>query len=90
LFISAPYLIISRLLKALRNPHERVIRTIKEEEVDLSEYLDFNDACQQIGKFIEDVYNNKRIHSALGYLTPAEFELAFRLAQSEVAEKYPL
>jgi transposase InsO family protein len=69
---------------------ERVIRTIKEEEVDLSEYLDFNDACQQIGQFIEDVYNNKRIHSALGYLTPAEFELAYRLAQTQVAEKSPL
>jgi putative transposase len=51
---------------------ERVIRTIKEEEVDLSEYLDFKDAGRQIGQFIEDVYNTKRIHSALGYLTPAE------------------
>ena len=69
---------------------ERVIRTIKEEEVDLSEYLNFNDAAQQIGQFIEDVYNNKRIHSALGYLTPAEFELAYRLAQTMVAEESPL
>jgi transposase InsO family protein len=62
---------------------ERVIRTIKEEEVDLSEYLDFADAAHQIGYFIEDVYMTKRIHSALGYLTPAEFELAFRLAQTQ-------
>ena len=69
---------------------ERVIRTIKEEEVDLSEYLDFNDACQQIGQFIEDVYNSKRIHSALGYLTPAEFERAYRLAQTLVTEESPL
>jgi len=69
---------------------ERVIRTIKEEEVYLAEYLDFNDACQQIGQFIDDVYNNKRIHSALRYLTPVEFELAYRLAQTEVADKYPL
>lgn len=69
---------------------ERVIRTIKEEEVDLSEYLDFTDACQQMGHFIDDVYNIKRIHSALGYLTPAEFELAYRLDQTQVAEKSPL
>ncbi len=62
---------------------ERVIRTIKEEEVYLSEYLDFADAARQIGHFIEDVYMTKRIHSALGYLTPAEFELAFRLAQTQ-------
>jgi transposase InsO family protein len=69
---------------------ERVIRTIKEEEVNLSEYLDFNDACQQIGHFIEDVYNHKRIHSSLGYLTPAEFELAYRLTQTMVAQESPL
>ena len=69
---------------------ERVIRTIKEEEVDLAEYLDFIDARQQIGLFIEDVYNNKRIHSSLGYLTPAEFELAYRLAQTMVPEESPL
>lgn len=53
---------------------ERVIRTIKEEEVDLSEYQDYHDAYRQIQRFIEDVYVHKRIHSALGYLTPAEFE----------------
>ena len=62
---------------------ERVIRTIKEEEVDLSEYLDFADAARQIGHFIEDVYMTKRIHSSLGYLTPDEFELALRLAQTQ-------
>jgi transposase InsO family protein len=53
---------------------ERLIRTIKEEEVDLSEYLDYHDAYQQIGSFLDDVYMHKRIHSSLGYLTPAEFE----------------
>jgi len=60
---------------------ERFMRTIKEEEVDLSEYNDFADACRQIGRFIEDVYMTKRIHSALGYLTPVEFEAAWRMAQ---------
>jgi transposase InsO family protein len=53
---------------------ERLIRTIKEEEVDLSDYLDFADAYHQMGRFLEDVYMRKRIHSSLGYLTPVEFE----------------
>jgi putative transposase len=57
---------------------ERLIRTIKEEEVDLSEYLDYNDAYRQIGRFLDDVYMHKRIHSSLGYLTPAEFEEQWR------------
>jgi putative transposase len=61
---------------------ERFMRTIKEEEVQLSEYHDFADAQAQIGQFIEAVYNQKRIHSALDYLSPAEFELAYRLAQT--------
>jgi putative transposase len=62
---------------------ERLMRTIKEEEVDLSEYLDLDDARRQIACFIEDVYMTKRIHSALGYLTPTEFEAAWRLAHVE-------
>ena len=51
---------------------ERLMRTIKEEEVDLSDYRDFADAQSQIGRFLQDVYNHKRIHSSLGYLTPVE------------------
>jgi putative transposase len=57
---------------------ERLIRTIKEEEVDLSEYLDYHEAYRQIGRFLDDVYMHKRIHSSLGYLTPAEFEAQWR------------
>jgi transposase InsO family protein len=53
---------------------ERLMRTIREEEVDLSEYRDFADAYGQLGRFLDDVYNRKRIHSSLGYVTPAEFE----------------
>lgn len=53
---------------------ERLMRTIKEEEVDLSDYEDYHHACQQIGQFLEDVYMRKRVHSSLNYLTPAEFE----------------
>lgn len=69
---------------------ERFMRTIKEEEVDLSEYRDFADAHYQIGLFIQDVYMTKRIHSSLGYLTPFEFEAAYRLSlDSELVENIP-
>jgi putative transposase len=61
---------------------ERLIRTIKEEEVDLSEYIDYNDAYRQLGRFLDDVYMHKRIHSSLGYLTPAEFEEQWRQEQA--------
>ena len=61
---------------------ERLMRTIKEEEVYLSEYEDYHDAYTQIGKFLTDVYNLKRIHSSLGYLTPAEFERQWRDQQT--------
>jgi transposase InsO family protein len=57
---------------------ERLIRTIKEEEVDLSEYDDYTDAVLQLGRFLNDVYMHKRIHSSLGYLTPIEFEERWR------------
>jgi transposase InsO family protein len=60
---------------------ERLVRTIKEEEVDLSEYRDYQDAYRQIGRFLDDVYMHKRIHSSLGYLTPAEFESQWRAQQ---------
>jgi putative transposase len=62
---------------------ERLMRTIKEEEVALSEYDDFHDAYRSIGRFLEEVYTRKRIHSALGYLTPAEFEADWQAKQPE-------
>ena len=68
---------------------ERLMRTIKEEEVDLSEYHDFADAHRQIRRFLDDVYNIKRIHSALGYLTPLEFEQQWRLEHSSFGSPEP-
>lgn len=72
-----------------QNGHvERLIRKIKEEEVELAEYQDFAEAYRQIGRFLEDVYMHKRIHSSLGYLTPAEFESQW-WAQYAPAEVVP-
>jgi transposase InsO family protein len=63
---------------------ERLMRTIKEEAVDRSEYRDLADARQQIGHFIDGVYNVKRIHSSLGYLTPKEFETQWKESRTRV------
>jgi transposase InsO family protein len=65
------------------------MRTIKEEEVYLSEYVDYHDALSQLGRFLDEVYMHKRIHSALGYLTPAEFESHW-LDQQLVHDTIPL
>ncbi len=71
---------------------ERLMRTIKEEEVDLSEYHDYQDAYRQLGRFLDQVYMHKRIHSSLGYLTPAEFESQWRTQHAplnqEVAKEH--
>jgi transposase InsO family protein len=53
---------------------ERFMRTLKEEEVYLSEYGTMAEARESIALFIEEVYNQKRLHSALGYVPPVEFE----------------
>jgi putative transposase len=53
---------------------ERFMRTLKQEEVELQEYEGYPDSEEGIGHFIEAVYNEKRLHSALGYRPPSEFE----------------
>lgn len=65
---------------------ERFMRTIKEEEVDLSEYRDYADAVSQIGRFIDEVYKTQRIHSSLGYRTPAEFEAHYWASRAAAVE----
>jgi len=59
---------------------ERVIRTLKEEEVTLNDYADLADAERNLARFIDDVYRYQRIHSSLHYQTPAEYEAAWQAA----------
>lgn len=53
---------------------ESFIKTLKMEEVYMYEYEDIGEAYSRIGHFLSEVYNQKRLHSALGYIPPAEFE----------------
>jgi len=66
-------------MAAVGNPYENAkaesfFRTLKMEEVYLKDYRTFEEAQENIGEFIEEVYNQKRLHSSLGYLPPVEFE----------------
>ena len=61
---------------------ESFMKTLKTEEVDCNEYDTLAAAQAEIGAFIETIYNRKRLHSALGYVPPAEFEAAFAAAKT--------
>ncbi|HEY7124440.1 MAG TPA: IS3 family transposase [Ktedonobacterales bacterium] len=76
-------------MSATGNPYdnakaESFFKTLKHEEVYLNEYQTLADAQAQMGQFIEDVYNTKRLHSSLGYLPPAEFEAALMQCTAEL------
>jgi len=61
--------------RAWENPFaESVIGHLKDEEVWMKEYIDFQDAFSNLSYFLDVFYNHERIHSSLNYLTPAEFE----------------
>jgi putative transposase len=63
---------------------ESFFKTLKREEVYLKDYQTFADAEANLGQFIEDVYNTKRLHSSLGYLPPAEFEASHTQSMREL------
>ncbi len=65
---------------------ESFIKTLKQEEVYLWQYETFSDVIERIPYFILDVYNRKRLHSALGYRPPEEFESLFAENASQEGE----
>ena len=66
---------------------ESFMKTLKYEEVLRNEYRDLAEARASIVEFIEKVYNQKRLHSALGYLPPAEFEAQLAAQKTEAAAR---
>ena len=68
------------------NPYDNAFaesgfKTIKYEEVYMNEYYSIEEARANIKRFIEEVYNKKRLHSAIGYKPPAEFEQQYKLKE---------
>src|SRR5205823_10430900 len=61
---------------------ESFMKTLKYEEVYRQEYRDLADARASIERFIEKIYNGKRLHSALGYRPPVEFERSLLIPSS--------
>jgi len=66
---------------------ESFMKTLKVEEVDGRRYHDFDQAKTCLGTFIEDIYNQQRLHSALDYHSPLEFEAELRKARVESPQK---
>jgi putative transposase len=66
---------------------ESFIKTLKYEEVLRNEYRDLDEARAAIPEFLEKVYNQKRLHSALGYVPPAEFEAQLAAQNKEAAAR---
>lgn len=80
---------MSRTANPYDNAHmESFFKTLKYEEVHLANYETCQDVIGRIPHFIEEVYNRKRLHSALGYVPPEEFEMAIQSTQT--ADRPPL
>ena len=73
------------------NPYDKAkaesfMKTLKREEIDGNAYQNLEDARRQIGAFIDDVYKADRLHSALGYKSPADSEREIRNAKNQNPE----
>jgi putative transposase len=66
---------------------ESFMKTLKYEEVHRNEYRDLIEARSAIREFLEKIYNQKRLHSALGYVPPMEFEVNLAAQQKEAATR---
>ncbi len=66
---------------------ESFMKTLKHEEVHRQEYRDLADARASIGRFIEEVYNGKRLHSALDYRPPIEFERSLPAVSTSASQQ---
>ena len=68
---------------------ESFMKKLKLEEVYISEYRTFTEVKERIGGFIELIYNQQRLHAALGYVSPVEFEQEIKLAPWHVSISTP-
>ncbi len=65
------------------------MRTLKAEQVDGQRYRNLEEARSSLARFIEEYYNQRRLHSALGYRSPAEFERALETGSAAGHTKAP-
>jgi len=77
------------------NPYENAkaesfFKTLKHEEVYLWDYRTLNDVVKRVPYFIEEVYNKKRLHSALGYIPPDEFETSIAVKEQKQKSEFLL
>ena len=67
---------------------ESFIKTLKREEIDARRYASFFELLQHVDEFMEQIYNKVRLHSALGYCSPEEFEQAQKPEVKIVARRF--